>query len=71
MMLRVGIIGAGQVGERQAVGFAAAAGAEVTGVADIVLERATALTERFGGTAVTDWRQLMDFDLDILAVCLP
>ncbi|MGD9047229.1 MAG: Gfo/Idh/MocA family oxidoreductase [Anaerolineae bacterium] len=71
MMLRVGIIGAGQVGKRQAVGFAAAAGAEVTGVADIALERATALTERFGGTAVTDWRQLMDFDLDILAVCLP
>ena len=71
MTLRVGIVGAGQVGERQAVGFAAAAGAEVSGVADIVLERATALAERFGGTATTDWRQLMDLDLDILVVCLP
>jgi predicted dehydrogenase len=71
MTLRVGIIGAGQVGERQAVGFAAAAGAEVAGVADIVLERATALAARFGGTATTDWRQLMELDLDILVVCLP
>jgi predicted dehydrogenase len=71
MTLRVGIIGAGQVGERQAVGFTAAKGAEVVGVADIVLDRATALTERFGGVAVADWRQLMDLDLDILAVCLP
>lgn len=71
MTLRVGIIGAGQVGERQAVGFAALAGAEVVGVADIVLERANALAARFGGTATTDWRQLMDLDLDILVVCLP
>ena len=71
MTLRVGIVGAGQVGERQSVGFAAAAGAEVAGVADIVLERATALAERFGGTATTDWRQLLDLDLDILVVCLP
>lgn len=71
MTLRVGIIGAGQVGERQAIGFSASSGAEVGGVADIVLERATALTDRFGGTAVTDWRQLMDMDLDILVVCLP
>jgi predicted dehydrogenase len=71
MTLRVGIIGAGQVGERQAVGFAATAGAEVVGVADLVLARARALTERFGGNAVTDWRQLMDHELDILVVCLP
>ncbi len=71
MTLRVGIIGAGQVGERQAVGFATAEGAEITGIADIVLKRAKALCERFGGIAVADWRQLMALDLDILVVCLP
>jgi predicted dehydrogenase len=71
MTLRVGIVGAGQVGERQAVGFAATAGAEVVGVADIALERAEALTGRFGGKAFADWRHLMDRDLDILVVCLP
>ncbi len=71
MTLRVGIIGAGQVGERQAVGFSATAGAEVAGIADLVLERAAALTDRFGGQAVTDWRRLMDLNLDILVVCLP
>ena len=71
MTLRVGILGAGQVGERHAVGFAATAEAEVVGVADLVPARARALTGRFGGTAVTDWRRLMDLDLDILVVCLP
>lgn len=71
MALRVGIIGAGQVGERQAIGFAATRGSQVVGIADIVLERAATLTECYGGLAVTDWRQLLDLNLDILVVCLP
>ena len=70
MTLTVGIIGAGQVGERHAVGFAAATGARVVGVADLIDERTTALTERFGGTPFTDWRQMMEIDLDILVVGL-
>jgi UDP-N-acetyl-2-amino-2-deoxyglucuronate dehydrogenase len=71
MTLRVGIIGAGQVGERHAVGFAAVEGATIAGIADIVEERATALTRRFGGVPLVDWRRLMDLDLDILVVGLP
>jgi UDP-N-acetylglucosamine 3-dehydrogenase len=71
MTLRVGIIGAGQVGERHAIGFAATEGATIAGVADIVEERAFALTERFGGVPLTDWQSLMDLDLDILVVGLP
>ena len=41
MTLRVGIIGAGQVGERHAVGFAATEGATIVGIADVIEERAT------------------------------
>jgi predicted dehydrogenase len=71
MTLRVGIIGAGQVGERHAVGFAAVDGATIAGIADVVERRAVALAERFGGVPVTDWRRLLDLDLNILVVGLP
>jgi UDP-N-acetylglucosamine 3-dehydrogenase len=71
MKLRVGIIGAGQVGERHAVGFAAAEGAAMVGIADVVEERATTLTKRFGGTPLTEWRRMMEIGLDILVVGLP
>ncbi len=71
MTLRVGIIGAGQVGERHAIAFAATEGATIAGTADIVVERAEVLADRFGGVAVADWQYLMDLDLDILVVGLP
>ena len=71
MTLRVGIIGAGQVGERHAVGFAATEGATIVGIADVIEERATALCKRFGGTPFTDWRQMIGIGMDILVVGLP
>jgi predicted dehydrogenase len=71
MTLRVGIIGAGQVGERHAIAFSAAQGAQVVGIADLMAERAEALTRRYGGQSFSDWRPMMDLDLDILVVGLP
>ncbi len=71
MSLRVGIIGAGQAGERHAVGFAATAGVTVAGIADVVEARATALAGRCGARAFTDWRQMLEHGLDILVVSLP
>ena len=67
----MGIIGAGQAGERHAVGFAATEGADVVGIADIVEGRGIALAERFGATPFTDWRHMLDAGLDILIVSLP
>jgi predicted dehydrogenase len=71
MSLRVGIIGAGQAGERHTIGFAAAPDAAVVGIADVVEARATDLAERFGTKSYTDWRRLLDDGLDILVVSLP
>jgi predicted dehydrogenase len=48
MSPKIGITGAGQAGERHTVGFAAAPGADVIGIADVVGARATDLAERFG-----------------------
>ena len=71
MSLRVGIIGAGQAGERHVIGFAAIAGATIVGIADVVEARATALAERCGARVFTDWRHMLDHGLDILVVSLP
>ena len=71
MALRVGIIGAGQAGERHAVGFAACRGAELVSVADVAENRAVALANRFEATPYTDWREMFNADLDILVVSLP
>lgn len=73
MTLRVGIIGAGQVGERHAVGFAMCKDAKLVGVADIAKERAAALANRFGAEPYTDWQEMLDTDLDIdiVVVSLP
>jgi predicted dehydrogenase len=69
--LRVGIIGAGQAGERHAVGFAATQGTKLVGIADVVNTRASELASRFGAKAFTDWHEMLDAGLDILVVCLP
>ncbi len=70
MTLRVGILGAGQAGERQAIGFDAA-GASVAAVADLAQDRAESLAGRFDAAAFTDWRAMLDDDLDIVVVSLP
>lgn len=68
---RVGVIGAGQAGERQADGFAAHPEAAVVGVADLDRARAEALAGRLGGRAVADWRDLFDLGIDVLVVATP
>lgn len=71
MALRVGIIGAGQAGERHAVGFSGVSGATITGIADTDQNRATRIAERFNTEAYEDWRHMLDKGLDILVVALP
>lgn len=71
MQLRVGIIGAGQAGERHAAGFAAATGARIIGVADLMNERAVKLARRFDAAPHTHWQTLLEDDLDLVVVSLP
>jgi predicted dehydrogenase len=71
--LRVGVIGVGSIGREQHLpAWASVPFAELTAAADLneaVLQRATdqfAIPHRF-----TDWRDLVDHDLDIIDVCTP
>lgn len=68
---RVGILGAGQAGARQAHGFAAQPNATVVGVADVDTARAEALAQRHGAVPVRDHDALLALGLDVLVVATP
>lgn len=68
---RVGILGAGQAGEKQALGFAAQPGAQVVGVADTAPGRADALVDKVGGRSVDDVTALLGLGIDVLVVATP
>lgn len=68
---RVGILGAGQAGEKQALGFHSLAGVEVVGVADTLPDRAAALANKVGGRAVGDLNTLLAYGIDVLVVATP
>lgn len=71
MSVRIGVIGAGKAGERQAEGFAAHPEAQVVGIADLDEARVAKLANRFGAAAVRDWRDLFAIGLDVLVVATP
>ena len=69
--MRIGVIGAGQAGERNALGFQAVADVDVVGVADTNSARANSLARAVGATSMHDWRDLFALGLDIVVVALP
>jgi UDP-N-acetyl-2-amino-2-deoxyglucuronate dehydrogenase len=71
MSARIGIIGAGQAGERQADGFSIHGDARVVGIADVDAARASLLARRYGATPVREWRDLFALGLDVLVVATP
>jgi predicted dehydrogenase len=69
--LRVGIIGAGQAGERHALGFHSLPNARVTAIAEVDAGRGAALAAQVDAQLYTDWRALLDSGLDVVVVALP
>ena len=71
MPIRIGLLGAGKAGERQAAGFAAHEGARIVGVADLYRTRADSLAQPYGAEVRTDVRDLLELGLDVLVVATP
>lgn len=71
MNTRVAILGAGQAGERHAIGFAHVSSVDLVAVCDAELAKAEKLTRRYGGRAYQDWRSVIDLRPDALVVALP
>lgn len=71
-MLRVAIIGAGQVAERHAESYAANPDAQVVAVVDPLLERAEVLAARLGATAHVSYEDVLaSGSVDAVSVCVP
>ena len=68
--IRVGVIGVGSLGQHHARVFAELAGARLVGVADVDRARATAIANRHGCRAATDYRELLT-DVDAVSVVTP
>ena len=72
MTVRVGMIGAGRMANVHANCMADIPEARIVAVADILPERAQALSERTGATAYTDYRKMLDREqLDAVYVATP
>src|SRR5437867_8208876 len=63
--MRVGIVGCGLIGHKRA---AAACGHTLAIVCDALKEKADALANETGAIATTDWRAVVEADLDIVVV---
>ncbi len=73
MVLRVGILGAGQAGARHITGFQDLEDVRIVAVADADPERARREAARCGATPFPDWRSVIEttLDLDAIVVALP
>lgn len=58
--LRICIVGAGNLSSRRIYPYIGAAGAQLSGVCDLDIEKAKQNAGRFGGTAYTDMNEMLD-----------
>lgn len=71
-VLRIGVVGLGQVSAAHLSGFGSADGAEIVVVCDDVPAKAEAVQIRLGVPAVTDYHDVLaDEDVDAVALLLP
>ena len=71
-VVRIGIIGAGQVAWRHAAAYAAHPRAQLVGVVDVDESRAIALASQFGTRAYTTYDALLLHEqMDAVSICLP
>ncbi len=72
MDLRFGLIGCGEIGQLRAAALTRASSLQLVAVNDLERERAEAVTSRYGGTPVRDWRDLLAReDVDAVIVSTP
>lgn len=70
--LKVGIVGAGLIGEKRAHVFADAKRGKLIAVADSDFEKAKVLALKFGAEALADWKDLVSRkDIDVVIVAVP
>lgn len=71
MSLKVGILGIGQAGQRQAIGFSQAENSEITAIFDINKDKADKTAKEFKAIACTKWQDMFELGIDILVIATP
>ena len=71
MTLKIGIIGAGRMGERHAQAYDRISDADLIGFADTLPEKSKNLAEKFGKTNYTLKKILGNEDIDAIHICTP
>jgi len=70
--LKTGFIGCGRIASAHAHRLASLAEVELAAFSDVRIERAKALSAKYGGRAYADWREMLDREqLDVVFICLP
>jgi len=71
-MLRVGLIGAGNIAQTHLRAIAGTADVRLTAVCDVVEQRAREAAQNYGGKPYTDYRTMLEQeDLQALFICVP
>jgi len=72
MAVRVGFVGVGNVAQFHLERLQRIEEAEIVALCDIDLDRAEAAQDKFGGTAYTDYQEMLDSErLDAVYICMP
>jgi len=71
--LRVAVIGCGSIAKAAHLpAYQKAEGCEIAYLCDVLVERAEEAVAEYGGSAVTDYRELLEKeDIDVVSVCTP
>lgn len=69
--MRVGVIGAGAMGQNHIRTYAQMKGVELAGIADVDSSRVEALARQYGTRGFTDYNDLLKLDLDAVSVVVP
>lgn len=70
--MRSAVIGCGSIAAVHAKSISRLEGVSLTAVADVVPERAEALSLKYGASSYTDWETMLEQeDIDVLHICTP
>src|SRR5512143_3594302 len=69
--MRVGVIGAGAMGQNHIRTYSQMNGMELVGIADVDKQRIEALSKQYGTMGFTDYNELLKQDLDAVSIVVP
>jgi UDP-N-acetylglucosamine 3-dehydrogenase len=69
--VKVGVIGAGVMGENHIRTYSQISGAELVGIADVDKKRVTSLAKKYNAEGFTDYHELLKQELDAVSIVVP